>query len=148
MGQLSSGGRRHDDPNKLKTAGELDISDKPKIITLCGSSRFIEYFAIMAWELEKQGAIVLGLHLLPESYFNQKNKDGCADHLAEYEGVAEHMDELHLRKIDLSDSIYVLNVKGYIGESTQREIEYAQKQGKCISCLEAEIKTHEGISCP
>ncbi len=36
--------------------------NRPKIICLCGSSRFINYFAVMAWEMEKQGAIVLGLH--------------------------------------------------------------------------------------
>jgi len=48
------------------------MSDKPKIITLCGSTRFIEHFAVMAWELEKQGAIVLGLHYLPPSSL-QKN---------------------------------------------------------------------------
>ena len=46
------------------------MSEKPKIITLCGSTRFIEHFAVMAWELEKQGAIVLGLHYLPQSYFD------------------------------------------------------------------------------
>jgi len=110
--------------------------DKPKIITLCGSTRFIEYFSVMAWELEKQGAIVLGLHYLPPSYF--AGSDIVESHLAEHERVAAHFDELHLRKIDLSDSIYVLNVDGYIGESTQREIDYAQKHGKDISYLESQ----------
>lgn len=114
--------------------------DKPKIITLCGSTRFIEHFAVMAWELEKAGAIVLGLHYLPPSYF--KNKDIVKDHLAEHEEVSEHFDELHLQKIDLSDSIYVLNVDGYIGESTQREIDYAKKHGKKISYLE-DLKIRE-----
>ncbi len=103
----------------------------PKIITLCGSTRFIEYFAVMAWELEKGGAIVLGLHYLPPSY-----KTKCESHLAETEGVAKHFDQLHLRKIDMSDSIYVLNVDGYIGNSTRNEIAYAKKLGKPITYLE------------
>jgi hypothetical protein len=112
---------------------------KPKIITLCGSTKFIEWMAIMAWELEKQGAIVLGLHLLPDSYFKQKDIPKTMDgHQAEYENVAEHFDNLHLRKIDISDSIYVINVDGYIGESTKREIEYAKQLNKPIEYLEPE----------
>ena len=52
--------------------------------------------------------------------------------------VAERLDELHLRKIDLSDRVFVLNVDGYIGESTRREIEYAIAIGKPLSYLEPE----------
>ena len=102
---------------------------KPTIVCLCGSSRFINHFAVMQWELEKLGAIVLGLHLLPASY------PGPADHIAEAEGVAKQMDELHLRKIDLADKITVINVDGYIGDSTKREIEYARLHGKPVSWL-------------
>ena len=116
----------------------MDIIDKAakmprKIITLCGSTRFIETFAVMAWLLEKEGNIVLGLHYLPQSYFEQK---GDVDHLAELEGVAEHFDALHFKKIEMSDSVYVLNVDGYIGESTAREIKYAESLGKPIAYLE------------
>jgi hypothetical protein len=50
--------------------------------------------------------------------------------------VADKLDELHLRKIDLADSVYVLNVGGYIGSSTQKEIEYAQSKDKPIEYLE------------
>ena len=117
----------------IRDKKERQMSDKPRVITLCGSTRFIEHFAVMAWELEKQGAIVLGLHYLPPSYFDGKVVE---NHLAEHESVAEHFDNLHLRKIDLSDSVYVLNVNSYIGDSTKREIEYAKKNGKPISYLE------------
>lgn len=100
--------------------------DKPKIITLCGSSRFCDVMAVSAWFLERdEKAITMGLHLLPEWYCKKK----IPDHLAEHEGVANEMDELHLRKIDLSDEIFVINVDNYIGESTSREIEYAKKKG-------------------
>ena len=108
----------------------------PKIITLCGSTRFIEQFAIMAWEMEKQGAIVLGLHYLPPSYFEAIGEEPYHSHGAEHEGVAEHFDNLHKRKIDISDAIYVLNVGGYIGDSTRAEIAYAEFTGKPVSYLE------------
>ncbi len=48
----------------------------------------------------------------------------------------EMLDDMHKRNIDMADSIYVINVGGYIGESTQSEIEYAQNHGKKISYLE------------
>ncbi len=106
------------------------MKDLPKIITLCGSSRFVAEMAVLAWNMEKQGAIVLSLHLMPAGY-------PCAgDHLAEAEGVAAQMDELHLRKIDLSDEIFVVNKGGYIGQSTAREIEYAKRKGKPVNFLE------------
>ena len=47
------------------------------------------------------------------------------------------LDELHLRKIDLADEVYCLNVGGYVGESTRRELDYAQRTGKPIRFLEA-----------
>lgn len=95
---------------------------KPKVITICGSSRFIEVMAICAWLLERdEGAIALSLHLIPRWY------PGCTSHhLAEAEGVAGSMDELHLRKIDLSDEVFVVDWDKYVGESTKREIEYAK----------------------
>ena len=48
----------------------------------------------------------------------------------------EMLDDMHLRKIDLADEIYVINVGGYIGESTKREIAYAEKMGKKVNYLE------------
>jgi len=46
------------------------------------------------------------------------------------------LDALHKWKIDLADEILVLNVGGYIGESTHSEIEYAKAHGKPIRFLE------------
>ncbi|MBQ8047409.1 MAG: hypothetical protein IJ196_05745 [Prevotella sp.] len=48
-------------------------------------------------------------------------------------GVKDMLDEMHLRKIDLADEIYVVNVNGYIGESTRREIAYATRCGKKVN---------------
>ena len=48
----------------------------------------------------------------------------------------EMLDDMHKRKIDMADSIYVINVGGYIGESTRSEIEYAKEHGKSVEYLE------------
>jgi len=98
------------------------LPDKPKIIVLCGSSRFTDVMAACAWMLEREEkAITMGLHLLPYWY----SLEEIPDHLAEHEGVADAMDELHLRKIDLANEIFVVNCQNYIGQSTNREMIYA-----------------------
>lgn len=101
---------------------------KPKIVTLCGSSKFCDIMAVCAWFIERdEQAIAMGLHLLPQWY------PDCPDHhLAEHEGVASAMDELHFRKIDLSDEIFVVNYGDYIGDSTANEIKYARENNKKI----------------
>ncbi len=104
------------------------MPERPRIICVCGSTRFIEEIAIKQWLLEKEGCIVVGMHLLPPGYHRVR-----ADHQAEAEGVKEQMDELHLRKIDLCDEVYVVAGGNYIGESTRREIEYARKLGKPVT---------------
>ncbi len=48
----------------------------------------------------------------------------------------EMLDDMHKRKIDMADEIYVINVGGYIGSSTRSEIEYAEATGKPIQYLE------------
>ncbi len=47
---------------------------------------------------------------------------------------------MHKRKIDMADEIYVINVGGYIGESTRSEIEYAKKNGRAVNYLELTSK--------
>lgn len=105
------------------------LIEKPQIVCICGSSRFADVAAVAAWEFEKRGQIALGLHLLPSWYTQEK------DHLAEFEGVAEILDELHLRKIEMADEVFVINVNGYIGERTRIEIEYAKSLGKPVKFL-------------
>ena len=102
--------------------------DKTKIVVLCGSSRFVDLMAVCAWLIERdEKAITMGLHLLPQWYAAD-----IPDHLAEHEGVADEMDKLHLKKIDLADEIFVVNFNDYIGSSTKAEIEYTQAQNKKI----------------
>lgn len=102
---------------------------KPKIITLCGSSRFVDVMAICARILERdEQAITMGLHLLPWWYSGQ----AIPHHLAEHEDVADELNELHFRKIDISSEIFVVNKDDYIGKDTKREIKYAQANKKDI----------------
>ncbi len=108
---------------------------KPKIVVMCGSSRFVDIMAVTEWLIERNElAITMGLNLLPQWY-----PDCPPDHLAEFEGCAKEMDELHLRKIDLADEIFVVDWGGYIGESTANEIEYAEANSKRIRYFSCDI---------
>lgn len=57
-------------------------------------------------------------------------------HQAEVEGVAEQMDLLHLQKIEMADDVFVVNIDGYVGDSTKREIKFAESLGKPVHWLE------------
>lgn len=72
----------------------------------------------------------------PDSYF----KDGDKAHVGDKEGVKTLVDEVHKRKIDLADEVFVVNVGGYIGDSTRSEVAYAVAQGKPIRWLEPHVK--------
>ncbi len=107
------------------------------IICLCGSTRFTEKMLIKQWELTKQGHIVLTWCALPNSYFeNLPGFNGDYAHGGDLEGVKEIVDEVHKRKIDLSDRVLVLNYEGYIGKSTRSEIDYAIAHGKPVEYVE------------
>ena len=105
-----------------------------KVICLCGSTRFSEEMLMLTWEFAKKGIIALGWCIVPAHL--RMSRSEVKDHLAEVEGVAEILDELHLRKIDLADEVLVVNVGGYIGEGTKREIAYAQQTGKPVAYME------------
>jgi len=116
---------------------------KPEIITMCGSTRFADLMACISWEYEKLGKIVLRVNYVPEWYVR---KEGWTEssHGAEQSGLKEALDNLHCRKIDMSDKVFVCNQNNYIGESTRKEIEYARKVGKpiyylCMGDLDEEI---------
>lgn len=99
---------------------------KFKVITLCGSTRFKDQFLEAQKRLTLEGNIVISVGLFGHS----------GDDEVWTEGVKEMLDNMHKRKIDMADSIYVINVGGYIGESTRSEIDYATRHGKEILYLE------------
>lgn len=109
---------------------------KPKIICICGSTFFADLHATTKWELEKDGnAICLMINYLPGWFAEEQGWKGDS-HYADQSGRKEILDELHLRKIDLADEVFIVNRNGYIGESTRKEIEYAKQHNKPIIYLE------------
>lgn len=104
----------------------------PEIIVLCGSTRFYDMFQAANYDLTMMGKIVLSVGFYPHSKAIHGHGEGVGHDSAE-KGA---LDELHKRKIDLADRVYVLNVGGYIGESTRGEIEYARALGRPIDYLE------------
>lgn len=99
---------------------------KYPVITLCGSTRFKDQFLEAQKRLTLAGNIVISVGLFGHS----------ADDEVWTEGTKEMLDDMHKRKIDMADRIYVINVNGYIGSSTRSEIEYARKEGKQVLFLE------------
>ena len=98
-----------------------------KVITLCGSTRFKEDFERVNRELTLLGNIVISV--------------GCFGHSGDTftEEQKVMLDDIHKRKIDMADAIYVINKDGYIGSSTRSEIEYAKKHGKQIIYMEDDL---------
>lgn len=102
------------------------LAKAPRIVCLCGSTRFMEQFQEAVLQETLAERIVLSV--------------GAFHHTDKQLGITPEqkvmLDELHKRKIDLADEILVLNVDGYIGESTRSEIEYAKNTGKSVRYLQ------------
>lgn len=107
--------------------------DRPPVTVLCGSTRYPEAYRRAMLLLTLAGHIVvsIGCNLRTDTDPELHPGDDDTRQL-----IKQRLDELHLRKIDLADRVYVLNVGGYIGYSTRREIEYATASGKPIEYLE------------
>lgn len=102
--------------------------EKYKVITLCGSTKFKTEFLQVQKKLTLKGNIVISVGLF-----------GHAD--GDYENIITTdikimLDDMHKRKIDMADEIFVINKGGYIGKSTKSEIDYAIKIGKKVNYLE------------
>jgi len=103
----------------------------PKIVCLCGSTRFGEAFTRANLDETLAGNIVLtiGCNLPDDGLFSDYSDD-------ELREIKLRLDELHKRKIDLADEVLILNVDGYIGFSTCGEITYARNHNKRVRFLE------------
>ena len=127
-----SGSRAHaTQPPPPPAASEAAL--RPTIVCLCGSTRFSEAFRNANLRETLEGKIVLTI--------------GCDfksdDALGLTDDDKRRMDELHLRKIDLADEVLILNVGGYVGESTGRELAYARQHGKRVRFLEDAARAAE-----
>ncbi len=101
---------------------------KYKVVTLCGSTKFKEDFIKVQKELTLQGIIVISVGLFGHA-------DGEFGTIITDE-IKIMLDDIHKRKIDMADEIFVINKNGYIGSSTRSEIKYAKEHGKRIVYLE------------
>lgn len=99
---------------------------KYKVITLCGSTRFKDEFLQQQKRLTLEGNIVISVGM----FGHAGDQEVWAD------GVKDMLDDMHKRKIDMADEIFVINVGGYIGSSTKSEVAYAQSTGKTVRYLE------------
>ena len=104
-----------------------------KVITLCGSTRFKEEFLSVQKQLTLDGNIVISVGLFGHSGDNEVWENMDEGTLAR---TKEMLDDMHKAKIDMSDEIFVINVGGYIGDSTRSEIQYAKMNGKKVNYLE------------
>jgi hypothetical protein len=99
---------------------------KYKIITLCGSTRFRNEF------INEQKRLTLGGHIVISVALS--GDQGDIEVLSDETRMM--LDDMHKRKIDLADEIFVINPGGYIGSSTKSEIDYALQTGKGVKYME------------
>jgi hypothetical protein len=104
-------------------------AEKPKVVCLCGSTRFKSQFIEANYAETLEGRIVLSV-----GWFS--HADDRDRHPTPTQKL--RLDELHKRKIDLADEVLVIDVDGYIGESTASEIDYAIKHGKPVRYMSKE----------
>lgn len=125
--------------------GEITLpADFPEIVCLCGSTRFVNEFNLHRERLTREGKIVLAIEIVTTQTKEQDPQHANPE-------LKKALDELHLKKIDLSDRIFVINVKGYVGESTALEIAHATRQHRKIEWLhdgmdeESTFRVHRAI---
>jgi hypothetical protein len=107
---------------------EKDTIGKYEVVTLCGSTRFKDQFIEQQKRLTLEGKLVISVGLFGHS----------GDDITDEQKVM--LDDMHKRKIDMADSIFVINVNGYIGSSTRSEIDYATSIGRLVNYLETPNK--------
>lgn len=115
----------------VKPIQAVSVMIKPTVVTLCGSSRYPQHHMRIMMDETLKGNIVIPMGLYGHADFPVGAREATADGDERTE-VKQMLDELHKRKIDLSDEILVVNVNGYIGDSTRREIVYAEVNGKRV----------------
>ena len=124
----------------LAIASHLNGEDKiwmtrvrPKIVCLCGSTKFKDAFVKANRDETLEGNIVLSVGV----FSHEENLDMDGD-------TKKMLDELHVRKIDMADEVLFLNVDGYIGQSTLRELKYCRVNEKDVRFLEEPNKENNG----
>lgn len=105
--------------------------DKPKVVCICGSSRWVKLHHLEQMSETLKGHIVIPLGFYGHADYptgSRKLTEDCDEN----NKIKKNIDQLHFRKIDLSDEVLVITVDHYVGNSTQREVDYAIQQGKPV----------------
>ncbi len=102
----------------------------PTVVCLCGSTKFYNEYVQANYDITMQGKIVLSV-----GFFHHALAEAHGETVGITPAQKGFLDELHKRKIDLADEVYVINVGGYIGDSTRSEIDYARVLHKPITYL-------------
>lgn len=112
-----------------------EARDECTVITLCGSMRFGAEFERLDAELTLAGHVVLTPTALdPSAELNAEER--------------ARLGRVHLRKVAMSDEVLIVNVGGYVGESTRREIEHARSRGIPVKFLEPQANDHLATAAP
>jgi hypothetical protein len=114
------------------------VEGEAKVITLCGSTRFETEFAEVNQRLTMDGCVVISLGM-----FGLPDLPGD-DWTANSSDLKGRLDGLHLQKIRMADEVYIVDPGGYVGDSTQREIAYAESLGKPVRYLSRERLARAG----
>ena len=112
----------------------------PQIVCLCGSTRFYKEYVQANYDLTMQGKIVLSV-----GFFGHAVDAAHGQTVGITPAEKGKLDDLHKRKIELADEVYVINVDGYIGDSTRSEIAHAKLLNKPISFLCPVIEGHDNL---
>jgi hypothetical protein len=120
---------------RLKPGGDptyphYEQYERPVVVCLCGSTRFME-----AWQAANLSETLAGKIVLSVGCVTSSDADLTAKGVLTPKQKAE-LDVLHCQKIDLADEVLVLNVGGYVGDSTRREVLHAERGGKVVRWLE------------
>ena len=102
-----------------------------KIVTICGSMRFEEQMKKIAFDLETKGdmCVIQCVYDINKELIDKP--------------TVEKLNRIHMKKIDISEAIFVVDIDGYIGEQVKNEIKYAKSMGKEIIYYSAYTKNTE-----
>lgn len=115
------------------------MSVRPRIVCLCGSTRFWRAFQDASLRETLNGKIVLSIGAARAADDDDKSFGGYIP-AGDFDVVKQRLDELHLRKIELADEVLILNIGGYIGDSTRRELAHARRLGKMVRFIEPQFE--------
>jgi hypothetical protein len=128
---------RMEDQQALQSA-----EGEAKVVTLCGSTRFEAEFAQVNQRLTMQGCVVISLGMF--TLRDPPDHDWTADS----SDLKARLGRVHLQKIRMADEVYIVDPGGYVGESTRREIAYAQSLGKPVRYLSREPSARTAVRPP